>query len=418
MDLFTTPTSDWLYARLAGISLGLPPLSSTTAPYPVLSAAEQYAQYEQRYAAEEAAKALVQSVVTSASHIPHIPRPPNSFFLFRSHAAAEMKTNKDGHKQQKNISVVAGEIWRGLGDEEKKVWDRLAEQEKRDHREKYPAYKFNPKRKAGSVKSVSSSSAGDDDSDSSAPKAKPKPKRVRSPRKPAATAATTSDISEDGDFVAQGKSYLANTSFHDNITFDFSPLLAPMSFTSPTQPWPATPLENPRPAGRTGSHSPSTSQSRSQSPLSWLLEHFDLPQSPSVDVSSSQIHPPTSFNISPLLGIGSSNRKPSLGRWELQKLGHRRVSSREMRAQVDELEAGEGGELGTFSNLEFQLDNLEAVDEGFHHGEMDLFAAPQSVRSVLGHGGGGAGAEETDSDEASTVSDFYSGIFSQVNGVY
>ncbi|KAL8290383.1 hypothetical protein RQP46_002641 [Phenoliferia psychrophenolica] len=45
---------------------------------------------------------------------------------------------------------------------------------------------------------------------------------------------------------------------------------------------------------------------------------------------------------------------------------------------------------GAFSNFEFQFDSLslEEIDEGFHHGGMDLFAAPQSVRSFLGHGGG------------------------------
>ncbi|KAL8293301.1 hypothetical protein RQP46_000002 [Phenoliferia psychrophenolica] len=341
--------------------------------------------------------------------------------LFRSHVAADMISNTEGHKQQKNISVVAGDLWRDFEPEEKKVWELLAEQEKRDHREKYPAYKFKPKRKAPSVKSVSSSSTGDDDSDSSAPEAKPKPKRVRSPRKPAATTATTSVVSEDGDFVAQGTSYLANTGFNDDIphSFDFPSLLAPTTFTSPTQPWPAAPLEQPRLAGSTGSHSPSTSQGSSQSTISDLeaitqLEvFFGLPQSfSSVDISSSQIYPPTLFDTSPLLGVGLSNRKLSLGRWELQQLGHRRVSSREMRAQVDELEAGGGGELGAFSNLEFQLDSLEPVDEGFHHGEIDLFAAPQSVRSVLGHGGGGAGGEDTDSDEASTDHDFYNNMFS------
>ncbi|KAL8290382.1 hypothetical protein RQP46_002640 [Phenoliferia psychrophenolica] len=299
--------------------------------------------------------------------------------LFRSYALEVMIPKMEGLDKQSTISKVVGEIWGRLETEERKAWKRLAEKEKRDHQDKYPDYKFKPKPKACSVKSVSSSSAGDDDSDSSAPKAKPKPKRVRSPRKPATTAATTSVLSEDGDFVAPGTSYLANTTFKDNIahTFDFPPLLAPTTFTSPTQPWPAAPpttftsptqpwpaapLEQPRQAGPTGSHSPSTSHESSQSPLTQLLDFFDLPQSPSVDIPSSQIYPPTSFDTSPLLGVRPSNRKVSLGRWELQQLGHRRLSSREMRAQVDELEAGDGGELGAFRNLEFQLDNLEAVN--------------------------------------------------------
>ncbi|KAL8286833.1 hypothetical protein RQP46_004361 [Phenoliferia psychrophenolica] len=126
----------------------------------------------------------------------HIPRPRNSFMLFRSHAYHSGMIPKDvGLVDHKNISKVIGDIWRNLESEEKKVWDLLAEKEKRDHREKYPDYKFQPKQKPKQPKFPTVKEDDSDDDSGAAPKAKPKPKRVRSPRKPAATSATSA--SED-----------------------------------------------------------------------------------------------------------------------------------------------------------------------------------------------------------------------------
>ena len=56
--------------------------------------------------------------------------------LFRSHAYNSGLIPKDvGLTDHKNISKVVGDIWRRLAPEEKKVWDLLAETEKREHRE-------------------------------------------------------------------------------------------------------------------------------------------------------------------------------------------------------------------------------------------------------------------------------------------
>ncbi|GAA5890834.1 hypothetical protein JCM6882_008830 [Rhodosporidiobolus microsporus] len=78
----------------------------------------------------------------------HIPRPRNAFILFRSHAVQSGLIPKSmGISDHKHISQIVGSVWRGLSDEERKQWDDLAEEEKRQHREKYPNYVFKPKQK-------------------------------------------------------------------------------------------------------------------------------------------------------------------------------------------------------------------------------------------------------------------------------
>ncbi|GAA5853470.1 hypothetical protein JCM8547_002468 [Rhodosporidiobolus lusitaniae] len=78
----------------------------------------------------------------------HIPRPRNAFILFRSHAVSNGLIPKSmGITDHKNISQIVGSVWRGLSDEERKEWDDLAQEEKRQHAEKYPEYRFQPKSK-------------------------------------------------------------------------------------------------------------------------------------------------------------------------------------------------------------------------------------------------------------------------------
>ncbi|GAA5971018.1 hypothetical protein JCM3765_002764 [Sporobolomyces pararoseus] len=94
--------------------------------------------------------------------IGHIPRPRNAFILFRSHIVNSGRIPKTtilksinprtGLEEEtikpvdhKNVSKIVGEIWRGLEDREKGEWEKLAEMEKLEHKEKYPDYKYKPK---------------------------------------------------------------------------------------------------------------------------------------------------------------------------------------------------------------------------------------------------------------------------------
>jgi hypothetical protein len=78
--------------------------------------------------------------------VARIPRPRNAFILFRQkhHLAlieegTEIKTNPD-------VSKELGRRWRALNPQEKEYWNKLAEEEKKAHAEKYPGYKYTPKR--------------------------------------------------------------------------------------------------------------------------------------------------------------------------------------------------------------------------------------------------------------------------------
>lgn len=78
----------------------------------------------------------------------HIPRPRNAFILFRSSAVStNMIPSALGLVDHKNISKVIGEIWRGLGAQERGVWERMAEVEKAEHARRYPGYVYKPKKR-------------------------------------------------------------------------------------------------------------------------------------------------------------------------------------------------------------------------------------------------------------------------------
>lgn len=73
-----------------------------------------------------------------------IRRPSNSFLLFRSHYAHETGKNNGPATKDKvaKDSKGAAEAWKSMSLEDKAHWKALAEQEKRDHKEKYPHYQY------------------------------------------------------------------------------------------------------------------------------------------------------------------------------------------------------------------------------------------------------------------------------------
>ncbi|ODQ79817.1 hypothetical protein BABINDRAFT_20278, partial [Babjeviella inositovora NRRL Y-12698] len=72
-------------------------------------------------------------------------RPRNSFILFRqkNHQAVlddgVITTNPE-------VSRELGRRWRNLPPDEKEHWNRLADEEKRLHAEKYPGYRYVPRK--------------------------------------------------------------------------------------------------------------------------------------------------------------------------------------------------------------------------------------------------------------------------------
>ncbi|KAJ3225261.1 hypothetical protein HK099_007087 [Clydaea vesicula] len=72
----------------------------------------------------------------------HINRPPNAFILYRSHFK-----ESQGKGNQRNISKILGQKWKGESDEVKLKYKHLAEKKKNEHKLLYPDYKFQPKKK-------------------------------------------------------------------------------------------------------------------------------------------------------------------------------------------------------------------------------------------------------------------------------
>ncbi|KAF5327294.1 hypothetical protein D9619_003917 [Psilocybe cf. subviscida] len=84
----------------------------------------------------------IPTIQDSKTDEPHIPRPPNSFILFRQEYCRHY--NRKGKRLTKNVSQAASEVWKSLSSAEKKYWQSLADEAKRAHREMYPGYKFKP----------------------------------------------------------------------------------------------------------------------------------------------------------------------------------------------------------------------------------------------------------------------------------
>ncbi|RDX54145.1 hypothetical protein OH76DRAFT_1066712 [Lentinus brumalis] len=78
----------------------------------------------------------------------HIPRPPNSFIIFRSVRCKEMKKDKSKPvKTQRLISAEISHQWRQLPEYVKEHWKYLAKLAKEEHERKYPGYQYRPQRR-------------------------------------------------------------------------------------------------------------------------------------------------------------------------------------------------------------------------------------------------------------------------------
>ncbi|KAJ1947501.1 hypothetical protein FBU59_001871 [Linderina macrospora] len=73
-----------------------------------------------------------------------IKRPPNSFMMYRRSRHHELvKRHRGGNKV---ISRIVAEEWHALSKAEKKIYEEMAAEKKREHEMLYPNYKFAPKR--------------------------------------------------------------------------------------------------------------------------------------------------------------------------------------------------------------------------------------------------------------------------------
>ncbi|CAG8728282.1 3474_t:CDS:2, partial [Acaulospora colombiana] len=77
---------------------------------------------------------------------PYIPRPPNSFILYRQHHHPLILNQHPGINNSE-ISRIIADHWRKLSDQERDEWKRKAEEAKEKHMKAWPDYKYQPRRR-------------------------------------------------------------------------------------------------------------------------------------------------------------------------------------------------------------------------------------------------------------------------------
>ncbi|CAG8587787.1 1766_t:CDS:1 [Ambispora leptoticha] len=99
------------------------------------------------------------------------PRPPNAFILYRRSKQQEIVAANEGITNNE-VSKQVGEMWHKASADEKSHFQQLADAAKMEHAQKYPEYKYRPRRphekrrrtKRPSAASLNSSSASTKDS--------------------------------------------------------------------------------------------------------------------------------------------------------------------------------------------------------------------------------------------------------------
>ncbi|KAH9842501.1 uncharacterized protein C8Q71DRAFT_853049 [Rhodofomes roseus] len=77
-----------------------------------------------------------------------VPRPPNAFIIFRvEYSRKHAQANRDrAPTPEKTLSKRAAEAWKALSAQEKAPYKQRAEQERLDHAERHPHYRYKPRR--------------------------------------------------------------------------------------------------------------------------------------------------------------------------------------------------------------------------------------------------------------------------------
>ncbi|TCD67987.1 hypothetical protein EIP91_011656 [Steccherinum ochraceum] len=81
-----------------------------------------------------------------------VPRPPNSFMIFRREFSIKHAAQNEGQEPvpEKHLSKRAGEAWAQLPDEQRAHYKELAEIARKEHARLYPDYRYKPQRRKSS----------------------------------------------------------------------------------------------------------------------------------------------------------------------------------------------------------------------------------------------------------------------------
>ncbi|KAG7091469.1 hypothetical protein E1B28_010500 [Marasmius oreades] len=83
----------------------------------------------------------------------HIPRPRNGFILFRCDFVKQKKIPESVEGNHRNISRIAGILWRQMSKDQRRPWMDMAEVEKKMHEKKFPGYRYQPTLNRNAVES-------------------------------------------------------------------------------------------------------------------------------------------------------------------------------------------------------------------------------------------------------------------------
>nr|XP_045604482.1 transcription factor Sox-10-like isoform X2 [Procambarus clarkii] len=89
----------------------------------------------------------------------HVKRPMNAFMVWAQEARRKLSCS---HRQVHNaeLSKSLGRIWRGMTEEQKRPFIERADHLRRKHKQEYPDYKYQPRRRKENVKTVGKPSHG------------------------------------------------------------------------------------------------------------------------------------------------------------------------------------------------------------------------------------------------------------------
>ncbi|KAK8742512.1 hypothetical protein OTU49_001928 [Cherax quadricarinatus] len=89
----------------------------------------------------------------------HVKRPMNAFMVWAQEARRKLSCS---HRQVHNaeLSKSLGRIWRSMTEEQKRPFIERADHLRRKHKQEYPDYKYQPRRRKENVKTVSKPSQG------------------------------------------------------------------------------------------------------------------------------------------------------------------------------------------------------------------------------------------------------------------
>ncbi|KAF8528189.1 high mobility group box domain-containing protein, partial [Hysterangium stoloniferum] len=76
----------------------------------------------------------------------HIPRPSNSFFLFRTDFVSKLPAGGIA-SGNKTLSKLAGDAWKSLPPNKKTYWEEKAHEIREEHARKYPTWRYKPRRR-------------------------------------------------------------------------------------------------------------------------------------------------------------------------------------------------------------------------------------------------------------------------------